>query len=240
MKIYTSKGIIFKSLKYSETSIICDIYTREKGLRSFIISGVRTSKAGSKAAIYQHLNLVELISYDQDADKLARIKEIRLDHHYQYINTQVVISSIAIFMLEVSRNAVREKEANTELFDFLENWLIYLDSGPSAHPCIHLLFMLQLSNELGFGPMNNFSQINCFFDMMEGSFSDNIIPDYSLNEEESKAFKLLLEVNRDRIMSISIPKSLRDVMTEHLITYFRLHISGFRTLNSLEVLRSVL
>ena len=76
--------------------------------------------------------------------------------------------------------------------------------------------------------------------MMEGSFSDNIIPEYSLNEEESKAFKLLLEINRDQIMNISIPKSLRDVMTEHLITYFRLHISGFRTLNSLEVLRSVL
>ncbi len=240
MKIYTSKGIIFKSIKYSETSIICDIYTREKGLRSFIISGVRTAKAGSKAAIYQHLNLIELISYDQDVDKLARIKEIRLDHHYQFINTQVVISSIAIFMLEVSRNAVREKEANTELFDFLEDWLLFIDLKPNTHPCIHLLFMLQLSNELGFGPMNNYSQKNCYFDMMEGSFSDNVIPEYSLNIEESEAFKMLLETDRTHIKDISIPKSLRDVMTDHMITYFRLHISGFRTLNSLEVLRSVL
>lgn len=240
MKIYTSKGIIFKTLKYSETSIICDIYTREKGLRSFIISGIRTSKAGSKAAIYQHLNLVELISYDQDADKLARIKEIRLEHHYQFINSQVVISSIAIFMLEVSRNAVREKESNVELFDFLEDWLLYLDSRPNAHPCIHLLFMLQLSNELGFGPMNNYSPKSCYFDMMEGSFSDNIIPEYSLNMEESTAFTSLLAVGRAQIYDISISKTLRDMMTDHLITYFRLHISGFRELNSLEVLRSVL
>lgn len=240
MKIYTSKGIIFKTLKYSETSIICDIYTREKGLRSFIISGIRTSKAGSKAAIYQHLNLIELISYDQDADKLARIKEIRLDHHYKFINTQVVISSIAIFVLEVSRNAVREKEANIELFDFLEEWLLYLDRKPNIHPCIHLLFMLQLSNELGFGPMNNYTTKSCYFDMMEGLFSDNIIPEYSLNMEESAAFKSLLQISRPQINDISISKSLRDSMTDHLITYFRLHVSGFKELNSLEVLRSVL
>lgn len=136
MKIYTSKGIIFKSLKYSETSIICDIYTREKGLRSFIISGVRTSKAGSKAAIYQHLNLVELISYDQDADKLARIKEIRLDHHYQYINTQVVIFFYCHFYARGESKCSERKGSKYRVVDFLENWLIYLDSGPSA-PSMH-------------------------------------------------------------------------------------------------------
>ncbi|MBC7884609.1 MAG: DNA repair protein RecO [Saprospiraceae bacterium] len=240
MKLYTSKGIIFRTIKYSETSIICDIYTREKGLRSFIASGVRTTKAGSKAAIYQHLNLVEIISFDQNSDKLSRIKEIKLDHHYRLINAHVVTSSVAIFMLEVSRNAIKEREPNSVLFDFLEEWLIFLDGCLTIHPCMHLIFMLELSNELGFGPMNNYNQSSSCFDMMEGTFSESISHEYSLNEDESEVFKNLLEVNRTSVSKITINKSVRNTITDHLITYFRLHISGFRELNSLEVLRCVL
>ena len=114
MKVYSTEGIIFRVLKYSETSIICDIFTREKGLRSYIVSGVRTTKAGHKAAIYRPLNIVNLVSYDMEHDKLARITEISLSVHYQNINIDVIISSIAIFMLEVCRNAIKEREANEE------------------------------------------------------------------------------------------------------------------------------
>ncbi|MBK8886609.1 MAG: hypothetical protein IPN46_08650 [Saprospiraceae bacterium] len=55
-------------------------------------------KAGLKAAIYRPLNIVNLISYDMEHDKLARITEISLSVHYQNINIDVIISSIAIFM----------------------------------------------------------------------------------------------------------------------------------------------
>ncbi|MBK6666768.1 MAG: DNA repair protein RecO [Saprospiraceae bacterium] len=127
MKVYSTEGIIFRVLKYSETSIICDIFTREKGLRSYIVSGVRTTKAGQKAAIYRPLNIVNLVSYDMEHDKLARITEISLSVHYQNINIDVIISSIAIFMLEVCRNAIKEREANEELYLFLTEWLDFLD-----------------------------------------------------------------------------------------------------------------
>lgn len=240
MKLYSSKGIIFRTLKYSETSIICDIYTREKGLRSFIVSGVRSSKAGSKAAIYHHLNMVELVSYDQDPDKLSRISEIRLLHHYQMINTQVVISSIAIFLLEVCRQSIKEREANPELFDFLENWFLYLDQKNNYHSCGHMLFLLELSHELGFGPMNNYHTSTAYFEMMEGSFTSTPAPEYSLNLDESQALSTLLKTQRHDLHTISIPKSVRDSLTNQLVLYYRLHISDFRELHSLEVLRAVL
>ncbi|MBK9735135.1 MAG: DNA repair protein RecO [Saprospiraceae bacterium] len=240
MNLYTSKGIIFRSLKYSETSIICDIYTREKGLRSFIVSGVRTSKSGSKAAIYHHLNIVEIVSYNQEAEKLSRINEIRLVHHYRKINVQVIVSSVAIFILEICRNAIKERESNSELYDFLESWLIFLDEEVQLHPCIHLLFMIELSNEIGFGPMNNLSEINTCFDMTEGLFTPGSTAAYVMDKEESLAFLSLINVDKYAIQQITIHKLLRDSLTDHLITYFRLHMSGFKNINSLEVLRSIL
>lgn len=240
MNLYHSKGIIFRSLKYSETSIICDIYTREKGLRSFIVSGVRSSKSGSKAAIFQHLNIVEIVTYNQDAEKLTRIKEIGLFYHYRQINVQVVVSSIAMFILEICRNAIKEREYNSELYDFLESWLMFLDQEVKPHPCLHLLFMIQLSNEIGFGPMHNHSEINVCFNMMEGLFTPDTTSQDAMDATESFAFQSLLNVDKHTIHLVTVQKDIRDSLTDRLITYYRLHMSGFKKINSLEVLRSIL
>ena len=49
-------GIIFQTKKYSESSLIADIYTEEKGLRSYIISGVRSKKGKGKCgALTNHV-----------------------------------------------------------------------------------------------------------------------------------------------------------------------------------------
>ena len=77
-----TRGIIFRSIKYSETSIIADIFTEEKGLRSFIISGVRTKKAKVSASIMQVMTLVDLVAYFRENKDLHRIKEIKVEHVY--------------------------------------------------------------------------------------------------------------------------------------------------------------
>lgn len=241
MKIYTSEGIIFRTIKYSETSIICDIYTREKGLRSFIASGVRSAKSGSKAAIYRPLNIVELISFDKDSDLLSRIKEICLHHHYQHVTIDVILSSIAIFILEVSRNSIREKEANTALYDFLKDWLLFLDDKSNYHACLPLKFMAELSNYLGFGPMDNYSQEYQRFDMLEGMFcSYDSSSEYIMDTDESKALFELMNTGREQLNLLEVPKKTRMVLTEDMIRFYKVHIAGFRDLQSLEVLKSVL
>jgi DNA repair protein RecO (recombination protein O) len=241
MKLYNTEGIIFRTLKYSETSIICDIFTKEKGLRSYIVSGVRSSKSGSKAAIYRHLNIVDLVSYEVEADKLARIKEISLHLHYLNINTDVVISSVAIFILEICRNAIKEREANEELYQFIVEWLAFLDGNTSFHPACHLLFMVELSTYLGFGPLKNYSQQRPCFDMLEGMFDDiNDGGAYILDADTSNHLSNICGSDRFQLHHIQMTKHDRAALTDHLIKYYQLHIPGFKDLNSLEILRSVM
>lgn len=241
MKIYTSDGIIFRVIKYSETSIICDIYTRAKGLRSFIVSGVRSNKAGSKAAIYRPLNVVEFVSYDNEHDSLARIKEIYLKHHFQQINIDVISSAIAIFMLEVCRNSIKEKEANEELYNFVEEWLLYLDSKSNYHSCLHLMFMVELSAYLGFGPMENYGPQHLYFDMLDGTFCNVASSsEYLLDAEDSMALFQLIRRDRNLIHDLQLSKQTRIRLTENLIKYYKVHISGFKELNSFEILKNVL
>lgn len=240
MKVYTSTGIVFRNIKYGETSVICDIYTREKGLRSFIVSGVRHHKPGAKATILQTLNLVQVVGYDQEGDKLTRLKEVCLDHHYTCLNMDVVLSSMAIFILEIARLSIKEKESNIELYDFIVSWLKYLDDKSHQHPCLPLLFMMEMSKYLGFGPLDNYSNTEPCFDLLEGLFctyDENI--DTLLDVEDSHYIKMLLDTKNETITGLQINKSVRERLSDHLIRYYKLHIPGFRTPNSLPVLRSV-
>ncbi len=50
MLVKTS-GIVFRAVKYSETSIITDVYTRDLGMQTYIVNGVRSAPIGNKIEI---------------------------------------------------------------------------------------------------------------------------------------------------------------------------------------------
>ena len=69
-----TRGVILRSIKYKESSLILDIYTEHKGLQSFLINGVFKKGNQRLAGILQLCNLVDLISYFNEQKHLHRIK----------------------------------------------------------------------------------------------------------------------------------------------------------------------
>jgi len=239
MSLFKSTGIVFRSSKYSESSLILDVFTREKGLRSFIVSGVRSSKAKNKASLYQHLNILDLVAYDKD-DKLARIKECRIEHHYKRLSYDVVRSSIGLFLLEICKNSIREKEENIPLFDFIYSRLLLLDSDtPLNLGLFSVKFMLELTEHIGFMPINNFHVETTYFDLYNGKFIDNTNEKYVASIEVSSAISMIDHMSIDELHILSYPKELRNQILDDMIIYYRLHIEQFRELKTLEVLRSI-
>lgn len=240
MALFKSIGIVFRSTKYSESSLILDIYTREKGLRSFIVSGVRTaSKKNNKASLYQHLNILDLVAYDKD-DKLARIKESRLDHHYQTLASNVIRSSVGLFILEICKNAIREREENIELFDFIHSRLLLLDMDPELNlGLFNIKFMLELSEHIGFLPINNWHFDTPYFDLYNGKFTANPEEKYISSKEVSAAISMISHMSINGLSVLSYSKDLRSKIIDDLVIYYRLHIEQFKELKTLEVLRAI-
>ena len=52
--IQTTKGIILRSVKYGETSLVVTVFTEMFGLQSYMVNGVRTAskKGSSKSAMF--------------------------------------------------------------------------------------------------------------------------------------------------------------------------------------------
>lgn len=239
MSLFKSIGIVFRSVKYSETSLILDIFTREKGMRSFIVSGVRSAKSRNKASLYQHLNILDLVAYDKD-NKLARIKECKMDHYYQKLSYDVVRSSIGLFLLEVCKNVIREKEENIELFDFIHERLKLLDSAESQNfGLFPIKFLLELSQFIGFMPYNNFDTGTPYFDLYNGRFIPEMTEKYVSNREVSGSIAMIDNTSMDELVHLKINRDLRNHIIDDLIIYYRLHIDQFKELKTLGVLRTI-
>lgn len=235
-----TKGIVFRSLKYSESSLILDIYTYEKGLRSYIISGVRNKKSKTKAGIMQISSLVEILAYDKNQNSLQRIKEIKPSYLYKQIPFKVVKSSLAIFMMELCRKGIKESEHNVSLYNFVEQWLIHLDTTENKLANVPLVFMIQLADQIGFGLQNNFSPTQNLFDLKEGLFvNENESIDSYISIEASKVLSLLLSADIDNYHSIVIKKQIRSSLLSDMIRFYQWHIENFNELKSIEVLKTV-
>ena len=239
--LITTRAIIFRATKYQETSLILDAYTELKGLRKYIISGVRKAKARTPASLLQVMNLVEIVAYEREDREINRLKEVRLAYPYQRIPFDFTRGTLGLFMAEVARKTVRERENNPALFQFLYRSFQFLDQTEEALANVHLHFLLELSTYLGFMPSGEWTVQTPIFDLQEGQFI-SMLPGHPhyLTEEKSAWVHQLLHLDKVHAWEIKIPKKYRLELLRELLLYYRLHLEGIGEVNSLEVLREVM
>lgn len=236
-----TRGIIFRSVKYSETSIIADIFTEEKGLRSFIISGVRSKKAKVSASILQIMTLVELVAYFREDRDLHRIKEIKVDQVYASLPFDIVKSAVGLFMIELARKTIRESEENPKLFTFLFETFRLLDATEKPVSNLHISFMIELSAFLGFLPEGKYVDEKSFFDLEEGVFVEEAPAHFHwLNHSQSALLNRFLNTEIWESHSIKIDKASRKELLNNLLLFYRLHIENFQKINAHQILEEVL
>ena len=236
-----TRGIIFRAKKYSETSVIVDVFTEAKGLRSYLISGVRTKKSKVSSSLLQVMSLVDLVVYHRNDKTLTRIKEIKPAYVFQSIPFEIHKGAVGLFMAEVARKTISESEENTALFEFLFTQFQFLDETKKSVANIHLHFLTQLTAFLGFSPSEDASQLSPIFDMQEGIFSETIPshPQY-LNEELSTLFSQLLNATLNNCHEIVMTKSTRKQLLESILNFYALHIDNFPTINSHAILEEIM
>lgn len=239
--LHKTKGIVFHTTRYSETSVIAKVYTELFGLQSYMINGVRSKKAKIRSSILQPLSLLEMVVYHKDREGLQRVSEIKVNFPFKSIPFDNVKSSIVLFLKEVLIKSIKEEEANNNLFEYITNAMQFLDLDKKNCNNFHLYFMLQLTKFLGFYPNGSFSKTNKYFDLKEGNIQSIQPPhNYYIEPPLSEYFQHLLNASYDSIHSIPDIYRFRKDLLKVLITYYELHIPNFSKLKSLEVLEEVM
>lgn len=220
--LHKTQGVVFRFTNYSETSIIVNIFTAAFGLQSYIVNGVRGKSGRSRIALYQPLTLLDLVVYHRENASILRIKEVKCIHPYQSITSDFRKSTIALFLSEIVNKTVKDQSHAQELCEFLIQSLTHFDLQQTNVENFHLIFLIRLSQHLGFRPTE-------LAELMGGNFA--------LEEEESILTKLLTSNYSD---AISMTNAQRRNILDLLIRFYVSHSEGFGELKSLPVVRELI
>ncbi len=234
--LQTTRGIVLKTVKYSESSVIVRIYTEHFGLRTYIIKSLTGKNNLRKKAMLQGLSLLNLVVYEKSTANLQHIKEMERACAFQTIPFDLRKSTIVLFLNEVLYKSIGEEVAGSDLFDFIYDELVSFDMLRENISDFHLQFLIRLSKYLGFTPRNNYSENNRFFDLQEGAFvSDMPHHNNYLKTDSSRRFSNFLSNSHHAFNN----HEERNEMLEKIILYYSLHVPSFGDLKSFAVLKQV-
>ena len=241
---HKTKGIVLRTIKYGETSVVVTIFTESFGAQTYMVNGVRTTKKSSaKANHFQPGAILDLVVYHNDLQSMQRIKEFKWGFLFQHVLSDVIKNSIALYMVELLQKCLHQPEKNTSLFYFCEDVLVQLDTANKAVTAnIALYFSLHLTHFFGFKMNDDYDTNQQVLDFKEGSFvaEPPAHPDFIEGEQAIITSQLLKVMQPFELEDIKLHHDTRRKLLLHYQDYYALHIPDFGQMKTLAILHEVL
>jgi DNA repair protein RecO (recombination protein O) len=195
---------------------------------------VRAKKAKKKLGLFQPLQLLNINATHITKNSLQYISEIALEHAQITDGIDMKKNFLSIFVAEVISKVLLETEKDKELFKFIWELKIDLNSLEQINPNFALIFLIRLSEYLGFSPSKE--EINgVYFNMELGQFTNNKQQlNYNVEKDNSIYLRELLK-NKN----INIPYQNRNQILLHLIQYYELQHHELKNMTSHLIIESL-
>lgn len=235
-----TKAIVLRSIKYGDRKMFVDMYSREYGMITFACSTVSRGKSTGKANYFQPLNIVEVEFDMKPRTEIHTIKDIRIDQPSRSIPFDPYKLSISIFLAEFLRYALAGEQKSHALFDYTENSIMWLDNTQKEFANFHLIFMVKLSQFIGFAPDMNDFYPGSWFDMQEGNFS-SLIPKHRqvVQPADATIIPILSRLNFASMHLLKLSRNERNQCTEGILKFYRLHLPDFPELKSFSIMKEL-
>ena len=235
-----TQAIVLHSLKYGETRLIVDMFTRSQGRQSFIVSIPKSVKGKIKKQLFQPLTLLEIESDLRPKLQLQKLSDVRLASPFSSIPFDPNKLSISLFIAEFLYYALRSEQHNEPLFDYIVNSIQWLDAQTDRFANFHLVFLMRLSRFLGFYPNLDHYQTGDYFDLRESVFLSTppVHRDF-LHPQEAEKIQLMMRMDFPTMHLFRMSHQERNRLLEVSLIYYRLHIPDFPELKSVSVLHEL-
>ncbi|HMI77650.1 MAG TPA: DNA repair protein RecO [Ferruginibacter sp.] len=241
---HKTKGIVLRSIKYGETSLVVTIFTGMFGVQTYMVNGVRTVKRSSSTANhFQPTAILDLVVYHNESKSMQRIKEFSWAFLYEKILNDVIKNSIASYMTELIQKCLKQPEANNDLFIFCEEAFLQLDKADKVVAAnFALFFTLHLTHFFGFRMADNFNSANTVLDLQEGNFIDHqpTHPHFIDGKNAELTAQLLKVMQPHELQDFKLNQDIRRALLLRYLEYYALHIPEFGQMKTLMVLHEVL
>jgi DNA repair protein RecO (recombination protein O) len=242
---HKTKGIVLRTVKYGDTSIIASVYTELFGVQSYLVKGVRqaSKKSSGKAIYFQPSAILDMVVYQNNLKNLQFIKEYEWAVLYEHVLFDVAKNAVAMYVVEMIQHSLKQPEANPDMYHLVEDTLKQLDKGNALLTAnLPLYFSLHLGGELGFRIQGEHSAETPVVDLLEGQYiTDKPSHPHYLEGNDAKLTSQILSINfYNDLESLSIPRITRRVLLNAYQAYIALHVQDFGEIRSLPILQEVL
>jgi DNA repair protein RecO (recombination protein O) len=228
-------------MDYSETSIIVKVYTEQLGLQSYIAKGVRKKSARIKRNLFAPLSIVQLVANHKEGEGLRIIRDASCFYHLNGIASDMAKTAVSIYISELLTRTFSAQMADPNLYTFIEDSILNLDSTKGSVAGFPLAFTIGLTQFMGFDPHNNFSSANTYFDMVDGNFCP--IPPghaYYFTSPLSNSLSETMTAINSGVTNIIADHATRSELLSKMLMYYRIHIPTFGEVKSVQILSDVL
>jgi len=236
--IHKTEAIVFRTFPLRDSRYILKAFTKDFGLKSFVIRSSKKSKSNALAKA-QSLNLICLEWIEKGNSEFSYVRSMELAYPFNNFYLNIEKSSIALFLAEVLYKSIKEEVKNEALFAFLKNSLIYLDAA-EQYANFHLSFLIKLSKFHGYLPLLDQGMKGNYFDVQDGLLAiAEPKHEYYFSKENSNLLRLFSGTNFDECESIKLNREKRNVFLNDVLNYYRFHVEGMEEIKGHEVLQAV-
>ncbi len=152
MGLLKTAGIITKTTKFSETSLIVTVITKDLGKISAIANNARSSRSQLRMGL-QLFAYSEIVVFEgKSRTGLYKINEVSLIEGFQGIRNSLEKLAYASYFAEVANEAVAENSPDDEIMRLLLNTLFALDRDLCSMSKIKTVFEWRIAAEAGYAP----------------------------------------------------------------------------------------
>lgn len=240
----STRGIVLRSVKYGESSLVSTIFTEVHGVQTFMVQGVRTAKAArNRAGLLQPGMLLDMIIYYQPGKAMQRIREFQPSYIYTSVTEDIIKNSVALFSVEVLLRLLPDSAPQEDLFEFVYEFFTTLDKTPqSLAGNFPLYFIINCSRQLGYEIKGAYSADTPYLDLQEGSYTPHppaVAP--FMADEDCRILSVLMQTsNYNSLEHTAMNAAMRIRLTEWYIAFLQRHTQHMGNIKSLQVLQTIL
>lgn len=231
------KAIVLHCIKYADKKYIIKLFTEHHGI---ITCQARLSNSPSskvKTSVVMPLHLIDVEILSKGNKDIQLLTEANSFYIYTNIHSDFRKLSIFHFLNEVLNKTLKEQIPQPELFDFIQNSLVYLNETEQSVSQFHHYFLMELLKHFGISPINNFGASENYFNCREGLFTPIELPfPMGLNAADSELMSKALGTD---LLKEKLNYEQRALLMEAILAYYKLHIPGFNELKSLSILKEI-
>ncbi len=148
-EIIKDEAIILRKTKFSNSSLILQLYSKDNGKISVLVKGARSSKSkiGSKI---DTLNHVEFIFYKKAGRDIQLATEINLIEHYPKIKEDLEKIKYASSICELIMKLIPEHEASERIYKGTIKMLNHFDNSKDSENLLFAKYIVFFIKETGF------------------------------------------------------------------------------------------